>query len=204
MDCPLPPAPGHTTTQRQSISPLSFSGLEGAQPSVPPGSVSVCRAGVGLGPAWVLEGWAHHRLVGPPPPLAPLHEQGPALCLPRLPTSVHLSLSSPFFWVQQLSLVPSPWGPEGLPGSYLRAHSFSGTPGQSPPLLSPAVVPRRPVTGSVLPLFPPLFFPHPFCLPSLSHPLSVSWKCLSFFFNLHFVCLSGLSLTLSNFSLLCC
>lgn len=36
----LSPRPSHTTTQRQSISPLSFSGLEGAQPSVPPGSVA--------------------------------------------------------------------------------------------------------------------------------------------------------------------
>ena len=47
----LSPRPSHTA-QRRSISPLSIrsSGLEGAQPSVPPGSVSVCRVRVGLGP----------------------------------------------------------------------------------------------------------------------------------------------------------
>lgn len=91
----LSPGPSHTA-QRRSISPLSIrsSGLEGAQPSVPPGSVSVCRVRAGPGPGRLGSLPAGGGPTSPRLPRAAdtLPHQGPALH----PPSPHVLPPQPF------------------------------------------------------------------------------------------------------------
>lgn len=128
--------------------------------------------GLGWGPAWVLEGWAHCRLAGPPHSPAPSPIRG-LLALPLLPNPRSpLPFLTPFLGTaHSRPAAPSSWGPEGLTGFYLWSHSFSGTPGMSPPLLSPAPVPVPALLSLTLFQSLSLFTSelHPLCLLRLVH-----------------------------------
>lgn len=96
---PSPPAPASPAPSIGAPPGCRSSGLEGAQPSVPPGSVSVCRAGIGQVPgSWKARLPA--ELVGPPQSLLPcfLGWQGTYSSLLRaLPLNLPFSTtSSPF------------------------------------------------------------------------------------------------------------
>ena len=107
----LSPRPSHAA-QRRSISPLSIrsSGLEGAQPSVPPGSVSVCRVRVGPGPGRL---GSLPAAGGGPHPLDPPDRQTPSPtkglpCTLHLPTSFPLASPHPFFSLPSSAVPLSP------------------------------------------------------------------------------------------------
>lgn len=167
--------------------------------------------GLGWGRAWVLEDWAHCGLVGGPritllPGTADTFpHQGPALRPP-----------SPS--------LPSPW-PFLTPSSGYRAHLASQPPAAgllrgwlaltcgltpSPGLLAglrPCLLQPRPRGDRLcsLTLFQSLFFPLSLILSAChaSHPSrSVSPGNVFPFWNLHFMCLLGLALALSNLFLL--
>lgn len=162
MDCPLPPPQPHHHPAPEHL-PVVFLGLEGAQPSVPPGSVSVCRAGVGLGQtgSWKagLSAAASHTGGLPPPP----------------PASVHPSLFSPLLLGAQRTLAPQPQAAGVLRGRLAFTCVLTPSPGL-PIVSAPAFSSLGPaVTGSALSLrlsFSLSSEPHPLCLPRAQpHPI---------------------------------
>lgn len=156
--------------------------------------------GLGWGSAWVLEVWAHCLLAGPPHSPVP----GPANTLPSrgLPCALHLpNLHSPRPFLTPSSGYtapphppePSSWGPEGLTGSYLRSHSFSGLQARLHPcFLQPGSTGSSSARSHCLALLPSQ--PHPFCPPRAQpHPTQSPAPGTGFLLlNLHFMGLWGL------------
>lgn len=184
MDCPLPP-PSPTATQCRSTSRCRSSGLEGAQPSVPPGSVSVCRAGIGLGSgswkAGLGAAWQGGTTFSPFSGLAStLPHWGPALRPPSPQCPFTSTSSHPLFWVH--SSLPPP--ALQLCGSYWADCSYSGSdlpraPGMSVPLLSPSLRPGPRLALSVplsLILCLPSVGPGPVPIPSNLCLLEMSFR----------------------------